>query len=258
MPEKPAQSFYRNLAGLDVIASISDRMRREQWYMDPATGKYRANAIALDTDRPWVYTVTDPDMYCGFYLLVFDVGGFVPRRCMKCWKVCAAPRTVDELFKIYALQTEVMVPSKWPCKCGMDLRSYTPHRYGAYWYCQSKDQGLNRYERIRKLIDERISPDLPLILKRYCTEFEMKLGPTDKYQKPADADEIEDAIAAVVNWKDGMISAPQPESVKRHIMRRWIERAYSIGDMSCLAYNNNDPFYPPLVTYHHEVRGGNA
>jgi len=258
MPENPAITFYKSLTRLDVIEHIHNRLSSEHWFLDVDTGKYRPGFAALDPERNWIYTYSDSEMYCGLYLMIADVGKFVPKRCRKCWKVCVAPRTVDELMKLYAIQTEVMVPSKWPCKCGIDTREWTPNRYGGFWYCTSKDMGLTRYKRVRKLVSERINPEVPVILKRYCTEYELQFGPTDTYKPPEDCDEVEAAITAVVDFKAGAsrTNETQPEHVKRHIMAKWLKRAWSIGDMTCMLYNNNEPFYRPLVTYHHEAGGG--
>ena len=258
MPEKPAISFYKSLTRLDVIEHVNKRLTSENWFIDADTGKYRPGFAAIDPDRNWIYTYSDPDMHCGMYLMIADVGRFVPSRCRKCWKVVVTPRTVDELFKLYAIQKEVMVPSKWFCKCGIDTRDWTPHRYGGYWYCTSKDMGLTRYKRIRKLVSERINPDVPVILKRYCTEYELQFGPTDTYKPPDDCDEVESAITAMVDNRKttARTNQTQPESVKRHIMAKWLKRAWSIGDLTCMLYNNNEPFYRPLVTYHHEADGG--
>jgi len=260
MPEKPAITFYKSLTRLDVIEHIHDRLTRDNWFIDAESGKYRPGFRALDPNRNWIYTYSDPEMHCGMFLMIADVGKFVPRRCRKCWKVVVLPRTVDELMKLYALQVEVMIPSKWYCKCGNDDRPWTSSNYGGYWYCTSKDMGLTRYKRVRKLVSERINPEVPVILKRYCTEYELQFGPTDTYQPPEDCEEVEDAIRAALDFKAGASrnNETQPEYVKRHIMAKWLKKAWSIGDMTCMLYNNNEPFYRPLVTYHHEAEGGDS
>jgi hypothetical protein len=244
-------SILKQLVAFDVVHAIKAEMREQGFYIDPNTGQY-TGTVGVDPDRPWIYTVPNYDLYCGHYMRIFNNCNFVPRRCMECWKICVFPRTVHELMQLYQCQEQVAKPKKWFCKCGIDLREHTPHRYGGYFYARGEKEGRKRWVMVRKMVDENVGEDVPVILKRYCTEFELKLGPTDKYERPAHADELEDYIDHVIDYKK-MKTASQPMWVKNHVMRRWLTYAWSIGDMTCLAYNKNEPFYPTLVTYHDQM-----
>lgn len=234
-----------------VWRRIAPRLLKENWYVNPKTSKFTfIRGVAID--RPWIYTSMDSKRYCGLYQLIFNEFRFVPSYCLDCWKVCVTPRRVTELFRLYDIQDRHFKPHKVPCKCGMDLREHTPHRYGGYWYCYGQDQGERRWLEVRKLVDKYIGDHVQVILKRYCTEFEMITGPTDKYEQPAQAKAIEEAVYSMIEVKK-FEKAPQPAGEIQKIMHDWIKRAWEIGDMSVQALNDHEPLYKPLVTYHGEI-----
>jgi len=138
-------------------------------------------------------------------------------------------------------------PNFW-CKCGIEKRDFVPRNYGGYFYCNGLEVGRQRYKTVRKLIDDHISPDIKVILKRFCTEFEMMFGPSDQYKQPEGAKEIEASIWAATELDT--VSFIQPQWVRNHVIQTWMMFAYGRGDKTVELYNNGKPFFPPYVTYH--------
>jgi len=91
-------------------------------------------------------------------------------------------------------------------------------------------------------------------LKRYCTEFEIKLGPSNEYQWQDGIEDIEKAIFAAVDLESIGRPALQPTWLVGHIVRKWIEHAWDRADPTAIMFNDNQPLYTPSVTYHPEPK----
>lgn len=239
------------LMATDIIEPLEFMLKPGAgYYIDPITGKFRIVLAAAGYDHPWIYYVNDKERYCALYQHFFRAFKMIPRRCMKCWKVVVAPRTIVELFTLNDLM--VAHPEMLDCKCGVELRDFVGRNYGGYYYNNSLKDGQAKYEAVRALVDEHLSPEVPVILKKYCTEFEMLKGPSKAYNRPKDADHWEDLFFKHVTLEN--YSEDQPEIVKRHIQRKWLEFAWARGDMTVKEFNNGEPLYTPTNTYHEEKK----
>ena len=172
---------------------------------------------------------------------------FVPSKCQECFKVVVRPRTLKELFALEKLQ----ITMDRPCKCGIEVRDTVHGLYGGYFYNKGLDEGLIRYQEVRKAVngDKYLTPSVPVILKRGCTEFELACGPSDQWQTTPEQLKIE----AMVNQflvKDDVLRK-QPDHVLWHLHRKWIEFAYAHGDSTYAEFTDGKPLFMPPVTYHH-------
>jgi len=230
---------------LDRIETVRNKDGRKQFHIDSRDGKIK-NLLpdGMDINSPWIHTHQDPNRNCRLYHLIFDCMEFIPSECMKCWKVVARPRTVKEMIAVLEFQVEL---GKYG-KVGIEERPYVHALYGAYWYCNSKEEGLERYQQVRQGISKEISPEIGVILKRYCTEFEKKLGPSSGYKQPALAKYWEEQFAELVVIPNDNVETPQ--YLKDHVMLNWLRFAYVNGDSSVLEFNEGQHFVPTPVTYH--------
>ena len=249
LPEE-GPSLLQVLQQSDVINGMSDLLK-SGWYVDIATKKITCKP-SIEHDAPWIYVNPNPTMYCGLYRHVFISANFVHSYCMGCYKVVVKPRTIKELFLLYDLQLNEAKPQGWYCKCGIEQRPYVSVQYGGYFYCTGLEQGKKRWRQVRELVDKMISSEVPVTLKKYCTEFEIKLGPTKTYKRPMHAGLVEKRIegALDLNILKNVIT---PQYLKDHVMWKWLNFAWERGDMTCLEYNNGKPFYTPSETYHDEL-----
>jgi hypothetical protein len=162
------------------------------------------------------------------------------------------PFTLKELMDLYAFQkafTANYMEKDRFCKCGIEERKCVHYNYGGYFYNKSKQQGLERYEQVRKAVD-KINPHIPVILKRYCTEFEIKLGPSDKYKWPEGVDILQKRIFDIIDMDSIGRNVTQPQDIVEDNLAKWIEFAWDRGDHTAIMYNDNEPLYSPSVTYH--------
>ena len=206
-------------------------------------------------DTPWEYTNTDPANDCLFGEIIFEAvadrmapGSMgVPLSCQNCWKVVTRPKTLQQLFTIRDIQLEL----KHPSKVGIETRPSVYGLYGGYWYNHSLREGLERYRQVRGMIDTNLGPDVPLLLKRGCTEMEAKYGDSQKWRPGYGQKEIEQYIRNHIVFPPRSTTPPK-ENIP-HIHRKWVEWAYQNGDETYKEYTDGRPLYTPYRTYHHLV-----
>jgi hypothetical protein len=223
-------------------------------YIDTKDHKWhKFPGVAIDVS--WIYVNPNPDLYCMTYHSIVDGYGFIPTKCLDCYKIVVMPRTFTELMQLLKLQQALIKsnPKCW-CKCGTEHRDFVSRNYGGYFYTRGLEQGRIRYKTVRHGVSENISPDVPVILKRYCTEFELQFGPSDQYRQPVGADEIEQMFFENVQLSQEAV--PQPEFVQKHIIHQWMMFAWGRGDKTVMNYNEGKPLYPHYVTYHDKPKEG--
>ncbi len=208
-------------------------------------------------DAPWVYVQQIETARCDIYRAVFyGALDHIHTNCRRCWKVVVRPRNLVELFDLYELQKTMGVP----CKCGVEHRKTVPGLYGGYFYTRSKEEGLERYKQVRELVDQELSPKVDVILKRYCTEFEIGgedgikgQGPTnltlETTQEERDMEEYIEAQFPKVGYGN-----PQPKFLIADVMLEWIHFAYKNGDKTYKKFTGGSPLYPSAITYHEEIK----
>jgi hypothetical protein len=202
------------------------------------------NPLIAHAETPWCHAKHCPRKNCAMdHHVLFNGFGIIHPRCLECWKVVASPNNFDELIQVERLQRALDIP----CKAGIELRDYTPRHYGSYYYCHSVEEGRERYKQVRELMDE-INPDIDVILKRGCTEYEMVKGPSVFWHITDEqlefAENVEHFVTVPENDND------QPQLMKRHVRCKWALWAHANGDMSYKKYNGDLELFPKCVTYH--------
>lgn len=240
------KGLYGKLNKFDLIENMKPFLDRNL-YTVTHSGTIRRNAAdAIQFETPWHHVNPCPYKQCNIdHQVKFNCFGYVPPKCLECWKVVVGPRTLKELFQLVDIERSM----QHPCKAGIELRAYTSRPYGGYFYNNSLDEGRDCYEKVRKAVNEHIGEDVPVILKRACTEYEMILGNSMTWHMNDLAWQLENEIDAIVE-DDAKGSVRQPDIVVRHVHKRWIEYAYKLGDKTYLDYTDGEPLYPPYQTYH--------
>jgi len=240
-----AGTYYAECVKNDLISRIDAPLRRAGYHLS-FDGLYRKLANSVGTDTPWHHVKHLGTKRCGIdHRLKFGELGYVPPRCMECWKVVAGPRTLKELFALLEVQKGLNRASK----CGIEMRHYTPRFYGGYFYNNSLDEGRERYEEVRKAVDEHISKDMPVILKRACTEFEMVLGPSVAWHMTPAQHEIDNQLENMID-----MAAPnavgQTDECLSKVHTSWMEWAWRVQDPTAKEYIGDIPLYSKTMTYH--------
>lgn len=239
------QGLHRELIRKDLLTPILPLFKPNGPLQLEADGRIRYVDIGIEVNSPWVHPVPAQDRNCGlWHFIMFERYGILPSPCFECWKTVVAPRTLKELMALMDLQYQY----KHPCKCGIEIREYVPRLYGGYFYSNSLDDGIANYKNIRKMVSEAISPDVPVILKRGCTEFEMKFGPSNQWILQPGQLELEAEITALIDY-GGMEMWNQPAICQPYIMSTWIRWAYKNADETYIEFNGGVPLFPGVVHY---------
>ncbi|MHC4310880.1 MAG: hypothetical protein ACYSW3_00230 [Planctomycetota bacterium] len=219
----------------------------------------------MHPDPPWCYikpvTLQNCHFYHKIYFAVITNSGKVPIYCQKhCWKVVIAPRNLQELFALRFF----MLDMDRPAKCGMEMERLNSDKlYGGYFYNTSMEEGLECFDLVKKKLHEcptydreimgcrvqvEIEPDIPIILKRACTEFEQNCGPADEWGWDEDQEEFERFAmdAFVMDFQN----FEQSDNQLGALFVKWIHAAYRIGDKTYLKFCNDNELFAKCVTFH--------
>ena len=132
-----------------------------------------------------------------------------------------------------------------PSKCGIEERPIVHGLYGGYFYNDSLEEGLECYEKVCDAVD------MPISLKRGCTEFELACGNSRTWEVTDSQLGFEDMVdRCVVKYPED--HARQSFHAIQGVHRSWIEWAYAHGDKTYLEYTDGWPLYTPPATYHSE------
>ena len=205
--------------------------------------------LKIDHNSPWIHHTSDESMYCMLFHLIHRVTGHIHERCMNCWKVvCRLPTVMDLLA-----MEQIQAGGEYEAKCGMEMRPTVEGHFGSYWYCGSREEGLGRLDTVRGIVKELPTsiPENDVWLKRYCTEFELAGGPTDEYVRPPEYDVWQKIFEEIFVWHKPQHR--QPEYLKRHIRRRWIEFASDRADPTVRLLNDNQPLHRGVVRYERDT-----
>ncbi|MFA9408743.1 MAG: hypothetical protein ACERKJ_07890, partial [Candidatus Dadabacteria bacterium] len=218
------------------------------YHWDPSTQTLKNQGVkTIGLETPWCHAIGTHTKNCLLdHHIAFKFYKIIPPACLECWKVVATPNTFAQLMQMEKLQRDLT----YPCKCGIELRDYTPKHYGSYFYNDSLDEGRDKYEKVRKLCDEEIEggKDINVLLKRGCTEFEIEKGPSPFWHMTKEEERVYDIIVAYVCNERNL--GRQPELAKKHIKVVWALWAHANGDMSYQPWNNNESLFPDYVKYH--------
>ena len=235
---------YYEAGQRDLISQLAAGFKKGTFYVRPDHKIGMRTGIMWDT--PWLFRGDKPptDRNCVlFHGVILPYFNFIPAKCQECWKVVARPRTVKELFEISELQKE----SDRGSKAGIEKRHSVGGNYGAYWYNDSIEEGEECRQFVIELV-KRINPDIPVFLKRGCTEFEHKFGQSIDWKVTEESEKKEKLITDNLVIEDDP-SDGQPWFVKDNVRRKWVEFAYERGDETYLGFTGGKHLYPKYVTY---------
>lgn len=241
--------FWQNPCDHDeeeITNKLSRLVETGQFYVQKGDGKLVRRDNGLAFAPPWIHFRTGTARHCAIWNQVYcQLFKLIPKECRHgCWKTVIKPRTVVELFELCNLMDYLDLPSK----CGIDRRDYTPGPYAAFIYGDSMAEGREYYNIIKKHVAEHISPDVPILLKRACTEMEQML-PSDQWDPMSDADKylqkkLDDVFVFDSHYQT------QAEWNRNMIKRMWLRHAMSIGDETWRDIAGEvEGFHPHVVHY---------
>lgn len=172
---------------------------------------------------PWIFLNQNTrKKFCSYWNGIFCLKyQMIPTYCrFNCWKTVIKPRTLRELFEVYDSLNLIDLPSK----CGMDVRVYTVGPWAGFVYADSLEQGRRYCAEVRV----SVPPEIPVFLKRGCTEME-KILPSDQWDNITHEEmEKEKYLNDLFTFEEQDFR--QGEWLKARIKERWIRHAIEIVD----------------------------
>lgn len=241
-------SAYWKLDKYDLIDKVLPELASGLWVMNDGGVFERTIRKGVGYDTPWIHRKILTKKRCSLdHFIKFNYFGYIPPRCLKCFKVVVAPRTLLELQALRQIQWDMNVPSK----CGVEVRNYVSRLYGGYFYTDSITEGQMRYKQVRQAVDQAIGPECPVLLKRGCTEMELGKGRSDEWFLPTDMQELDEYIDNRFDIGPYMYTTmTQADTVLLHTEKLWIEWAYAHGDPTYKNFTDDEPIWNPPQTYH--------
>ena len=158
--------------------------------------------VEIKTNYSQLYRGAIVDMNCQHHKVVFDRFNIIPEYCFDCYKVTVSPRTVVELFKLFFLFDSLKLPNDNTRKCIVEVRPEISGTYKGFIYCRSLSEAKEILNTIREIVDEKISVEIPIVIKRGCSEYEIS------YPDYGDiADDITKMMTYNREWRDHEIEA---------------------------------------------------
>lgn len=255
-------SIYDEIKSKNIIGAVKHLLRQDVLELRHSDGKLMPCHLKNTWETPWSHHKLSYRSNCYMWKDIFFHNlvqavlpvdkWFVPRHCQDCYKVVVRPPTLKALFALEKLQYKLDHASK----CGVEIRDTVFGLYGGYFYNRGLDEGLACYKMVKKAVNEDPAlGDIPVLLKRACTEMEDACGDSDKWEVTPEAIQLEELVEQYFVMDIPVVG--QTDHAKRFVHQTWIEKAYKWGDPTSLEYfdGGNTPGID-YVTYHHLVEQG--
>lgn len=169
--------------------------------------------------------------------------GAVPVGCRNCFKVQIRPRTLRELNATLPIAEAAAHPYK--AGAGLAAR-YQSGPYSALFYFDGLDQARASYADLRRAVDADplLGPDVPMAIKRGCTEYEIHCGPSDRFTFAPELETVENALLDRLRPPAAPV-LPNPRAVFMY----WLKVAFQVGDETYRDFTGGRPLYRAAVTY---------
>jgi hypothetical protein len=254
------KSYFHNARIEEGINSV---LNQRIGIVDPKTLRINYTEQSMDWNGNWLFFGNHTALRDCFlwHSIMFKHFKLVPEYCrLRCYKVVVKVRNFMEAIQFHNLMlagplTEGnIVPIQG--KVGMDTRFYSEGVFNGFIYADGLEDALEKYAYVRQAVSAYLSPDIPVIIKRTCTEFEREFGPTDSpyWQSMSQEDldiqhHLEDIFHSELNM------SIQPDWIKNKLIIRFARWANTVGDKTWAEYFGTDHLTMKAVTYQHLVKG---
>lgn len=192
------------------------------------------------------------DIDCRHYLLMYNTYSIIPRYCFDCFKIVIEPQNVIDLFRLMLLFDNITLPRDNTRKCTTEVRGDVSGSYKGFIYSQDLQESKEILPLVKDILAENIAADLPVSLKRGCSEFLVKYpdfvrvdpveGPLMQYRE--EWQEVENSTLgsnlgakfepARIDHYDNLYSPQDMQTYRAMVMLYWVKYAATIGDESYL------------------------
>jgi tetratricopeptide (TPR) repeat protein len=155
--ENDASKIISNQNIIDLILKSKKHLRRKIAVLTyQETQTYRNNSISLNCKR---------------HMSIFKKNDIIPEFCFSCYKVQVEPSSVIDLIKLFIVFDQLNLDDNNTRKCSIELRTNIAGFYKGLIYCNGLKQATYIAKYLNNIIKNRIGPDIPIIVKRGCSEY---------------------------------------------------------------------------------------
>lgn len=172
--------------------------------------------------------------------------GMVPFGCRNCFKVKVVTDDLRQIMAVKDIAETVSATSK----TGVEVYSAkNQNLYGSYFYVLGLDRARALYKELRAKINAhgKLGSGVKMLIKRGCTNYERKCGPSDQYTFDPQQEEIERHFLA--RFADDVRLGVRKSVRDAMQVLEWVQIAYRIGDNTYKDFTGGKDLYPPVVTY---------
>lgn len=198
----------------------------------------------------WRGIIYDPG--CTRHMKIFDTLNVIPEFCFGCYKVSIEPSNVVELFKLMLVFDDLKLPNDNTRKCFVEVRPKISGTYKGLIYCQNLEDARQTEQLVRPIVNQRISSDLAVLIKRGCSEYPPSYPEYSQFD-----DNGIPTMAYKEEWRDqedyadkNLIEHKYPPAFHSHnhsgftlrdalVMRTWLGYAETVGDASYLTISGS-------------------
>lgn len=198
----------------------------------------------------WIRFENAPHPPCKFlFYFLFRLAygrAAVPYGCRDCYKVKVMPKDLRQTMALKKLAEPVACRSK----CGSEVdMPYSRNLWGGYFYTLGLDKARAIYREVRAAVDADpvLGPDVPMLIKRGCTEYEIHCGPSDTYEVRPELADVEEYLKNVLRPFPNHVPQTRPEA--QAVTLHWIATAHRVGDETYTEFTDGRLAYRPPVTY---------
>jgi hypothetical protein len=234
-----SENLDRAVASGAVIEHPDGRYELAEW----ASGKPPVLDLFM---RPLSRATSLPCAFLNRFLFRYAYAqATVPLGCAACYKVKVVSRSLRQLMAVKDLAEALPYPTKSGAEVDNPENS---HPYGTYLYLDGLDQARAVYRTLREQIDthRQLGPDVQMLIKRGCTNYERKCGPSDQYS----FDPALEAVEAELSKRFiRPVQTLPPKFRNPFKLIEIIKIAYRIGDETYKDFTQGKNLVPPTVAY---------
>jgi tetratricopeptide (TPR) repeat protein len=207
--------------------------------------------LDLQIELSQTYRRNSVNLNCNRHKKIFNTFNVIPKFCFGCYKVQIEPRSVLELIKLFVIFDQIKLSKNNTRKCMIEMRLEISGFYKGLIYCSNLEEACQIADCLKIIIKEQIGSELPLTVKRGCSEYSIafpdykdinKSGPQlMSYKKDWKA--IEEGYDSKNLTKRKVSKPPSLSGLSLNdvlIIRNWIDYAKGIGDLSAELLSQND------------------
>jgi hypothetical protein len=174
-------------------------------------------------------------------------GAAVPFGCRNCYKIRISTRSLRALMAV----KDIAESTEYTTKSGPDVDNpYNQSLYATCLYFDGLEEAQKAYDHLRPRLDQHefLGPGVVMMIKRGCSNYERRLGPSDAYEIDPRLEAVEAGLAEryIDSHKPSVIPK---ETIKALRMLELVGIAYRIGDETYTDFTGGKPLYPPPVNY---------